>query len=249
MAVQIWSQRIVREYENSIVSVIVDSFPGFYPEGQGEVLLFTNSCDERTGLSDNLLDKCKSGELDFTDIGNEVQGNFRDVPFGFITTKEDPIQKLFFCLGMKELSGNVLAGIVSARECVDDEEFYNGLVGHIQTYTVPEENNVITYVLDGEQHCFIDRPDIFNATAPGQISLLEWLQTITNPTETIVSICTNATQDTNFPCDPTLTDAQFVPGENQRDDQKQENQDSNENHGNKLMASFILQLILLFHVM
>lgn len=216
-----WSQKILSQYPNATRSVISDSYPGIQAKNQGEGYLFSNSCDERFGWSNDLLKTCRAGDLTFESIAKEAQKNHRDVPFGYITSKKDSTQKAFYCLGSVELSMDIMSMLQVASTCISAPAFYEKLVATITSYITPSpNNNVISYIMDIPQHCILDDEILYtqNANKNQKQSVLAWITDIIqrnpNDKQQIATICNPVTpssseDDKKFPCDPIVSNAKF----------------------------------------
>lgn len=88
--------------------------------------------------------KCEAETLTLQDIDDEFIGATPDVPFAFIQSKTDIVQMSFYAA----------IGVTTANTSavITPELFYEDVNAIFENYNTHE--NFLTYLVDGDQHCF-----------------------------------------------------------------------------------------------
>lgn len=88
--------------------------------------------------------KCEAETLSLQDINDEFIGATPDVPYSFIQSKTDIVQMSFY----------VAIGVTTpdTSAAINPEEFYADVNTIFEGYNSHE--NFLTYLVDGDQHCF-----------------------------------------------------------------------------------------------
>jgi hypothetical protein len=98
--------------------------------------------------------KCEAETLTLQDINNEFMGATPDVPFSFIQSKTDIVQMSFY------LAIGVTTPDTSAS--ITPELFYDDVNTIFGGYNAAH-SNFLTYLVDGDQHCFTPYAKYFTA--------------------------------------------------------------------------------------
>lgn len=141
---QLWGNQVLKALKWKTAAIIPDSYAGVFPEGtQGPLVKGYGFCSA-SFISDSLRAKCDANVLTLQDINAEFMAEMPSVPYSFIQSKTDIVQQSFY----------VSIGITSnTTASITPTEFYNDVNTIFGTYN-KNHPNFLTYLVDGDQHCF-----------------------------------------------------------------------------------------------
>lgn len=153
---QLWGNQAVTRLKWTEAAVIPDSYAGVFPEGsQGPLIKGYGMCTVSEGFinAENQA-KCEAETLTLQDINSEFIAATPEVPFSFIQSKTDIVQISFY--SSIAFSMNMSAAITPAQ-------FYNDVNTIFEGYN--SNPNFLTYLVDGDQHCFTPSNLYYSADA------------------------------------------------------------------------------------
>jgi hypothetical protein len=145
---QVWSGTVLKTLSWKQAAVVPDSYAGVFPEGsQGPLIYNYGACHTSLikGLSKEAQDQCNAQTLTLQRMDSETMSQHPTVPFNFIQSKTDIVQQSFY-VAVGATTPNCTADITPT-------EFYNGVNEIFGTYN-KDHTNFLTYLVDGDQHCF-----------------------------------------------------------------------------------------------
>lgn len=154
---QIWSKEILTTLKWNSAAVVPDSYIGVFPPlTQGPLIRDFGFCNAPF-LTPALKTTCRNGGLTLALLMDELIGTDPRISFNYIQSKVDIVQRSFY----------VLIGItMNSTFIISDSEFYAD-VNQIMTGYNQKHPNFLTYLVDGDQHCFTDHLLYFNADTLG----------------------------------------------------------------------------------
>lgn len=187
---QLWSRQVFRHYHAvTHKTFLSDSFPGFSTPVQGAYMPFFNACALFTN-SAKFQQACTSETLVMSDFSKSVTREFPDIPFLYVASKSDEIQRMFYCVGIYR--HEVWVALAKLRSCISPESYYLGVQAVMNGYTRLEaQNNVVSYIVDGSDHVIFPMNALYT-TVVNNVALSEWVRefTWTNRTSRIIpSVC------------------------------------------------------------
>jgi len=128
----------------------------FPPGSQGPLIYDYGFCTSGF-LSEALYTKCVNKELTLQDINMEFIASTPTVPTSFIQSKTDIVQMSFY----------VAIGVTTpgSDAAITPEQFYTDLNAIFEEYN--KNDNFLTYLVDGDQHCFTPSSVFYSADAMG----------------------------------------------------------------------------------
>jgi hypothetical protein len=156
---QAWSDTVLKSLKWQKAAVIPDSYAGVFPEGsQGPLIYNYGSCDTDIvkSLSKDVQDSCSKQTLTLQALDDAMMTANPTVPFSFIQSKTDIVQQSFY----------VAIGVTTPNStaAITPTEFYNGVNEIFGTYN-KNHANFLTYLVDGDQHCFTPS-DVYYSADP-----------------------------------------------------------------------------------
>lgn len=156
---QIWGNQVISTLKWKTASVVPDSYAGVFPPNtQGPLIKSFGMCTAYF-LSSALRTKCNAGTLTLQDIDSEMMYAKPYIPYAFIQSKTDIVQQSFYV--MVGRSFNSTSAITPAQ-------FYKDVVDIFGTYN-KQHPNFLSYLVDGDQHCFSPAAIWFTADAKGNL--------------------------------------------------------------------------------
>jgi hypothetical protein len=217
LGAQFWSKNLVDLYQER-VSFVFDGYP-FFSWTKSSALTNTfqniwNVCSMDLGLSIDQVNDCLAGNLDFDAFAKNGISGRNDIPFGYVTFKQDLIQIANLCAGRSE---KVCGQPEAYAMVVDWLEDVSSTVG---------ADNVITYILNGRGHTTLGQPTLYESgsdNGDGEPSLLQWVEGIANHADEMFSIPSSCVPQSglaviinkkfDYSCSEALTGAAFGSGE------------------------------------
>jgi hypothetical protein len=155
---QVWSSPILETLSWTQAAVIPDSYIAVFPDGtQGPLIQGFGACDAWF-LDDKLKRICRDGKLTLQLIMTDYFPQYKSIPFAYIQSKVDIIQQSFYVA--VAFTSNVSAVITPTQ-------FYDDVNQIMSLYN--KESNFLTYLVDGDQHCFTPNSYYFTADPLGRL--------------------------------------------------------------------------------
>jgi hypothetical protein len=155
---QLWAPEILKQIPFKRAAVLPDSYVGVFPEGTVGPILYDYGFCESGFLSDDLYQKCINKTIEVVDIGLEYLPKIKPVPISFIQSKTDAMQIAFYI---------AVAGTENINPpTINPYEFYNETNKIFAAYNQANEN-FLTYLVDGDQHCFTEQDLYYTADTKG----------------------------------------------------------------------------------
>ena len=104
-------------------------------------------------LSSANLAKCNAQTLTLQDLNDQYMGELPTVPFSFIQSKTDIVQQSFYI---------AVGASTNTSAVLTPTQFYNDVNTIFGTYN-KNHKNFLTYLVDGDQHCFTPMKVYFTA--------------------------------------------------------------------------------------
>jgi len=155
---QLWANQALKQLKWKQAAVVPDSYAGVFPEGTEGPLIYDFGYCTSGFLSPTLYTKCMNQQLTLSDINMEFLASTQNVPYNFIQSKTDVVQISFFMM--------VAATTNTQPLVITPEEFYNDVNEIFGGYN-KGNNNFVTYLVDGGQHCFTNQDLYYDANTKG----------------------------------------------------------------------------------
>ena len=159
LGTQLWAQEILRQLSWKTAAIIPDSFAGVAPNDVvGQVIYDYGYCSCGF-LSDELYKKCMDKQLTVYDLGLEFLNEHPTVPYAFIEAKTDAVQLAYYVALVVTTNSTEKAAMTSS-------EFYTEVNNIFSLYNT-ERSNFLTYLIDGDHHCYTQQALYFQADTKG----------------------------------------------------------------------------------
>jgi hypothetical protein len=157
---QLWSNRLLQEFEWEHAAIIPDSAVADFPKGSmGSMLTGFGYCSSGLVPNDQVLTKCIQEELVLQDIVQVTLSKWPQVPMAFIHSKADDVQIGFYTIIAVSMKN-------TWQKILTPEEFYydvnKAFFGEYNKYS-----NFLVYFVDGIKHGFTIDDDYYTATTWG----------------------------------------------------------------------------------
>lgn len=140
---QLWSDSVIHSLKWNTIAIVPDSYAGVFPEGSQGPLVYDYGFCTSGFLNEENYAKCMDETLTLQDINAQYMTTNSHIPYSFIQSKTDIVQMSFYvAVG---LSMNMTAAITP-------EIFYDDVNTIFEGYNT--HPNFLTYLVDGDQHCF-----------------------------------------------------------------------------------------------
>eukprot|EP00981_Chlorochromonas_danica_P003179 scaffold633_cov288-Ochromonas_danica.AAC.14 len=153
---QLWAQQVLNSLSYTRAAVVPDSYAGVFPPGSEGPLIYDFGLCTASFLSDDLRAKCLNQTLEVTDVNLASQSALKAIPFVFLQSKVDIVQQSFYI--------SVGVTMNSSSKTITPTEFYNDVNTIFGGYNAASKN-FLTYLIDGDHHCFTDQA-IYYTTDP-----------------------------------------------------------------------------------
>jgi hypothetical protein len=145
---QLWGRQVLSGLKWNKAAVVPDSYAGIFPEGSTGPLMYGFGFCSSGFLSPELYTKCINQQLTFEDVDLEQIAATPNVPYTFIQSKVDVVQRSFF--RAVAFTGNYSDSKMSP------EIFYDDVSTLFGTYNA-KLPNFLVYLVDGHNHCYTPR--------------------------------------------------------------------------------------------
>ena len=178
-----------------------------FPDGTQGPLVYGFGLCSWNRLPPSLYDSCISQTLTLQDITTVLLQSCINIPFGFIQSKVDLVQRSFYF---------AIAVSMGKSPFLTDAQFY-GKVNEIFGVYNQANQNFVTYLVDGFQHCFTPFDLLYTADGLGGyddnsdantgIMMNDWLTKY--PLDDGASVDTLCLGDLKSPLQATDTDTEY----------------------------------------
>jgi len=144
---QAWGNQVLKAIKWTNAAIVPDSYAGVFPPGsQGPLIYGFGTCTSPMAkvLSADNLARCNAQTLTLQDLNDQYMGELPHVPFSFIQSKTDIVQQSFYI---------AVGASTNTSAALTPTEFYNDVNTIFGTYN-KNHANFLTYLVDGDQHCF-----------------------------------------------------------------------------------------------
>ena len=214
LAAQVWGPEILSRYTWNSAAIVPDSFAGVAPEDTiGNVLFNYGFCETRL-VPESLVARCRQRRITLPEIALAKMSEVPVVPFTFIQSKADQIQRAYYSTLVTTTESSMDAFVTT----YGFYEMVNDLFGRYNA----ERPNFLVYLVDGSQHCFAQLEVVYrtdpNGVQPtsqnlGTPSLISWLNQLPlQSDEAISTVCSGPTESYFFVdyCAPEVIPKQFT---------------------------------------
>lgn len=155
---QLWGKQVLTALKWKQAAVVPDSYAGVFPEGSLGPLIYEYGFCSSGFLSPALYQQCIKQQLTISDAMIEFASATPSVPYSYVQSKVDIVQLSFF----------IAIGVTTnaTQKLITPAGFYNGVNEIFGTYNkvLP---NFVTYLIDGDHHCFTDQTLYYVADTEG----------------------------------------------------------------------------------
>lgn len=161
---QLWGNEATKQINWKHAAVIPDSYAGVFPDGSVGPLIYNFGFCSSGFLSAELYQRCINQQLELYDIEMEYIAENPSVPFNFIQSKTDIVQQSFYTA--------VAASTGTKPTVLTPEQFYTRVNTIFGLYNKGDSTrqanpNFVTYLVDGDQHCFTPSSVYYEADTKG----------------------------------------------------------------------------------
>jgi len=142
---QLWGKQVTSSLKWKQSAIMPDSYAGDFPDGTMGPLVYGYGFCSSGFLSDALYKKCMDQTLTLQDINMEFIAVNPSVPYAFLQSKVDVVQQSFYI--------SVGISMNASQKSITPTQFYNDVNNIFGLYS-QNNQNFITYLVDGDQHCF-----------------------------------------------------------------------------------------------
>jgi len=176
LGAQAWASLLLSEkfkYQRAVV--IPDSYVGYFPEGTTSLVLQTWKVCELPIFDAVEQAACLLANFTFPFIMGRTMEKFPAVPFGYLQSKEDQVQMVFY--------DAVYNSYHFPFRTISGPEFYFGTNTLFEDYN--KYPNFVGFYVDGATHTFTEAPWYYTAgtkgnssgSAEGQANMTAWVNT------------------------------------------------------------------------
>ena len=213
LGAQLWGKEVLTTLKWSTAAVIPDSYAGVFPVGSVGPLMYEFGFCTSGFLSLSMYKKCMNQELSLEELNVEFANAIPTVPFAFIQSKTDIVQQSFYV--------SVAVSMNSTSKTITPAQFYTDVNDIFGLYN-KDVANFVTYLINGDQHCFtcydlIYTTDPLSSTDNGKGTTSPLLYQWTNELplaegESISTVCDGSVQGKlNGVADTTYCSSKVVP--------------------------------------
>lgn len=156
---QLWSAQVTKTLKWKQAAVIPDSYAGVFPPGSQGPLVYNYGFCSSGFLNKALYAKCMNKELTLQDINMQNIRDSPEVPISFIQSKTDIVQMSFYVA--------IGATTPDTSAFITPKLFYNDVNAIFEEYNA--QSNFLTYLVDGDMHCYTCDPLWYTADAMGPV--------------------------------------------------------------------------------
>lgn len=157
---QVWGPEVARQIQATSVGVVPDSYAGIFPEGtQGPLIADYGMCPWLEGkVSDEVYQACVNREITLQMMVGDYLKSNPSLLYSYIQSKTDDVQMSFY----------ITVGLLTpdADASITPEQFYQDVNEVFSAYN--KNDNFITYLVDGSQHCYTPNSYFYSADLSGR---------------------------------------------------------------------------------
>jgi hypothetical protein len=155
---QLWAKQVLTSLKWQKAAVVPDSYAGVFPADTLGPLIYDYGFCSSGFLSPELYQKCINKELDLQEALIEFASATPSVPYSYIQSKTDIVQLSFY----------IAIGITTnaTQKLISPTGFYNGVTNIFGGYNKALPN-FVTYLVDGDHHCFTNQNLYYIADTEG----------------------------------------------------------------------------------
>jgi len=163
LGTQFWSRFLLSRFESRNYAVLADSYAGIAPGSKVlEAMRDWKSCDLQI-WSDKTKEICAQSTdgISAPAVFHETIASFPHVRFSHIQSKEDPVQKQFYCA--------LQPSLIEAYTCQQSfaiTELYYKINDAFATFN--ELPNWVAYMVNGDRHTFTENEFFYTASPAGK---------------------------------------------------------------------------------
>lgn len=213
LGAQLWGQELLTQFKWEHAAVVPDSYAGVFPEGSLGQLIYGYGFCSSGFLSPTLEKKCNNQELTLEEIDLEFMANNPLVPYNFLQSKTDAVQISFYI--------SVAQTTNSTEKTITPTQFYNDVNDLFGAYNAARKN-FVTYLVDGDHHCFTPydlyfQADTKSATDNGATTstqlMYDWVNQLPLVNGESIDTRCDGTLQLKGPVDNTYCSSKVVPKE------------------------------------
>jgi hypothetical protein len=155
---QLWGQELLTQFKWKQAAVVPDSYAGVFPPGSLGQLIYNYGFCSSGFLTPAMTKKCNEQTLTLEEIDLEFMTNNPKVPYTFLQSKTDAVQMSFYI--------SVGQTTNTTSKTITPTEFYNQVNDLFGDYNAVRKN-FLTYLVDGDHHCFTCYDLFFEADTKG----------------------------------------------------------------------------------
>jgi hypothetical protein len=213
LGAQLWGKEVLTTLRWSTAAVIPDSYAGVFPVGSVGPLMYGYGFCSSGFLSATMYKKCMDQELSLEDVNIEFASVTPSVPYAFMQSKVDAVQQSFYV--------SVALSMNSTVKTITPAQFYTDVNDIFGLYN-NQLPNFVTYLINGDHHCFTPYDLYFTADPLGPSDngqgtssplLYKWANEMPlAESETVSTICDGSVQGKlNGIADTTYCSSKVVP--------------------------------------
>lgn len=218
LGTQLWAKEVLQSLPWRTAAVVPDSYAGVFPPGTVGPLMYAYGFCESGLLSPALYNKCVKQQLSLEEMNQEFMRAQSTVPFAFIQSKTDIVQQSFYV--------SVAISMNSSSKTITPAQFYSGVNDIFGGYNA-NASNFVTYLVNGDQHCFTNQALYFtadpqsakdNGKSTASVMMHDWANTLPlRDGESVNTVCDGSVKNVltgekeKVTADNTYCSAQVVP--------------------------------------
>lgn len=174
LGTQFWARYMLETMLYDEAAVLADSYAGVFPDSAIVPIMKNWKSTDLPLWSSSTKAKIADGSITVGDIFDETIASSPCVRFANIQSKEDPIQRDFYCV----LKGGLIGKGLCLFTYPSSSLYYQANL-FFERYNA--HANYIAYIVDGDQHTFTETPYFYTASPMGPKSgsenmLYDWVR-------------------------------------------------------------------------
>lgn len=151
---QLWANEVLSTLPHERAAVVPDSYAGVFPAGTVGPLIYGYGFCTASFLDDALRAKCNQQALELTELDEAQISKTPSVPYAFLQSKVDIVQQSFYVA--------IALSMNCTKKTINPTEFYGDVTAIFGGYNGAEKN-FLTYLVDGDHHCFTNQALYYTA--------------------------------------------------------------------------------------
>jgi len=152
IGVQTWAASIFRMFAAQKKAFLADSFAGVFPSNSMGVTIKSYGMCDLELIPASLKEACRNETLSMHDYVENTIASHPEVPFTFVQSKEDIVQRGFYAAIAASFGGNPYLPV---------SEFYQAVNTIWERYA--KHQNFMSFSVEGCQHCYSNLPIFYTA--------------------------------------------------------------------------------------